>query len=549
LLFGVAAMSGMNGQGCAGGLAGGIFPQVPPAIIPTGPAEDNLSMSFTVDLRRFPDTHTVTWEFGDGSMMPSLPVASGRTVSHQYSRGGVFNVRVHLFSAPDVRNQRPAAYLATGKLPVDVRPPNVGPTALMLIADVLDDEGRVLSDTKQFSGTRSTDPDGFIERYDWDFGDGSHGTGATIEHQFTRTGRFVVRLTVTDDRGATATTTRSLVINLMPIAAFTFTETGNDGLSFRFDASDSVDADGSIVQFRWDFGDGSDPAFGQIANHSYAEPDDYDVTLRVTDDLGASDATTESIDVTGVVPFIRSVDPDFGIVDDAEAEVMVDGENFEDGATATLEMGATTIAATSVDVVNATTLELTFDLTGAELGDYDLVVDNPLGGEATLAAAYRVVTPNRVRLETSLGDVVIEMVDDAPITTANFFQYVDDDFFDGTIFHRIVPDFIVQGGGFLPGMIRQEPLRDPIQNEFSPDRSNVRGTLAMAKVGGDPDSATSQFFFNLDDNSDNLDNQNGGFTVFANVVEGMDVVDAIAAVPLNGEVPVDDVLLIRAIRE
>jgi len=87
-----------------------------------------------------------------------------------------------------------------------------------------------------------------------------------------------------------------------------------------------------------------------------------------------------------------------------------------------------------------------------------------------------------------------------------------------------------------------------IMNEFSADRSNLRGTVAMAKLGGDPDSATSQFFFNLDDNSENLDNQNGGFTVFAEVVEGLDVVDAISEVDLNGEVPVDDVLLINAER-
>lgn len=87
-------------------------------------------------------------------------------------------------------------------------------------------------------------------------------------------------------------------------------------------------------------------------------------------------------------------------------------------------------------------------------------------------------------------------------------------------------------------------------NEFSPTRSNVRATVAMAKVGGNPDSATSQFFVNLADNSANLDNQNGGFTVFATVVEGMDVVDTIAAVAVNGnDVPLEDVLLIRAERE
>jgi len=116
----------------------------------------------------------------------------------------------------------------------------------------------------------------------------------------------------------------------------------------------------------------------------------------------------------------------------------------------------------------------------------------------------------------------------------------------------VVPDFVVQGGGFLPGMVKQDGVRDPIVNEFSPERSNLRGSLAMAKLGGDPDSATSEFFFNLGDNSSNLDTQNGGFTVFAHVIEGVDIVDMIATVPLggnSGNTPIDDVILIRAVRE
>lgn len=148
-----------------------------------------------------------------------------------------------------------------------------------------------------------------------------------------------------------------------------------------------------------------------------------------------------------------------------------------------------------------------------------------------------------------MGDMVFELVSTAPITTANFLQYVEDKFYDGTIIHRVVPNFVIQGGGFLPGMIQPPGIRGPIQNEFDPRRSNVRGTVAMAKLGSDPNSATSQWFVNLADNSSNLDTQNGGFTVFANVVEGMDVVDAIAAVPLNNDVPVTDVIVNTARRE
>ncbi len=162
----------------------------------------------------------------------------------------------------------------------------------------------------------------------------------------------------------------------------------------------------------------------------------------------------------------------------------------------------------------------------------------------------------RVRLRTSLGDVVIALLKDAPATTDNFLRYVRDGFYNGTIFHRVLPGFVVQGGGFLPGLVRQTGVRDPVVNEFSPDRSNLRGTVAMAKVGGNPDSATSQFFFNLADNSSNLDNQNGGFTVFARVVEGIDVVDAMAAVATGqrqdpdgntfDDVPLEDIVLISA---
>jgi cyclophilin family peptidyl-prolyl cis-trans isomerase len=142
-----------------------------------------------------------------------------------------------------------------------------------------------------------------------------------------------------------------------------------------------------------------------------------------------------------------------------------------------------------------------------------------------------------VRMQTDLGAIDIELFDTvAPQTVANFMNYVNDGDYEGTFFHRSIPGFIVQGGGFIAntpsGSILTDgasliPTDPPVINEFN--LSNVRGTIAMAKVDGDPDSATSQWFFNLDDNSANLDNQNGGFTVFAQVLnEGMNVVDSIA---------------------
>jgi peptidyl-prolyl cis-trans isomerase A (cyclophilin A) len=136
-----------------------------------------------------------------------------------------------------------------------------------------------------------------------------------------------------------------------------------------------------------------------------------------------------------------------------------------------------------------------------------------------------------VRMETSLGNIEVELFDTvAPLTVANFMNYVNDGDFTNSFVHRSVPGFIIQGGGFTfeNGVIGTVPTDSPVVNEFN--RSNLRGTIAMAKLSGDPDSATSGWFFNLADNSANLDTQNGGFTVFGKVIgSGMDVVDAIAA--------------------
>ena len=138
-----------------------------------------------------------------------------------------------------------------------------------------------------------------------------------------------------------------------------------------------------------------------------------------------------------------------------------------------------------------------------------------------------------VRMQTSLGLIDIDLFDAAaPQTVANFLEYVNRGDYDNSFFHRSIPDFVVQGGGFTwsrsTNLYSQVPTEAPVINEFSLDRSNLRGTIAMAKLGDDPNSATSQWFFNLGDNSDNLDNQNGGFTVFGRVKEsGLEIIDAI----------------------
>jgi len=158
-----------------------------------------------------------------------------------------------------------------------------------------------------------------------------------------------------------------------------------------------------------------------------------------------------------------------------------------------------------------------------------------------------------VTFETSLGKFTIELYPkEAPITVENFLRYVDDKHFDGTLFHRVIPGFMIQGGGFEADM-SQKKNRQPIKNEATNGLKNERGSLSMARTN-DINSATSQFFVNLKDN-EFLDHKPGsyGYAVFARVVEGMDVVDKIAAVKTgrrkgHDDVPVEDVTVISARR-
>ena len=146
-----------------------------------------------------------------------------------------------------------------------------------------------------------------------------------------------------------------------------------------------------------------------------------------------------------------------------------------------------------------------------------------------------------ILLETTLGDFKIEFFEkEAPISVANFKKYVEDGFFDGTIFHRIVPGFVIQAGGFTEDM-SQKKTKAPIKNEADNGLKNARGTLSMARTN-DINSATSQFFVNLKDN-DFLDHSRGnfGYAVFARVTEGMDVIAKIAAVETGRKRGFDDV--------
>jgi peptidyl-prolyl cis-trans isomerase B (cyclophilin B) len=159
-----------------------------------------------------------------------------------------------------------------------------------------------------------------------------------------------------------------------------------------------------------------------------------------------------------------------------------------------------------------------------------------------------------VILHTNHGDITLELDDDnAPATVANFLQYVRDGHYDNTVFHRVIPGFMIQGGGFAPGMT-QKPTRAPVANEAASGVKNERYTVAMARTS-DPHSATAQFFINVADNAF-LDYkapspQHYGYCVFGKVTAGKDVVDRIAGVAtgrsgMHENVPNDDVVIVRA---
>jgi len=159
-----------------------------------------------------------------------------------------------------------------------------------------------------------------------------------------------------------------------------------------------------------------------------------------------------------------------------------------------------------------------------------------------------------IKLTTNMGEITLELfADKAPKTAANFEQYVKDGFFDGTIFHRVINNFMIQGGGFEPGMV-QKDTRDMIENEANNGVSNENGTIAMARTN-DPHSATAQFFINVKDNNflDHTSESGSGwgYCVFGKVVDGMSVVEAIKTVATttkghHQDVPEEDVIIEKA---
>lgn len=176
-----------------------------------------------------------------------------------------------------------------------------------------------------------------------------------------------------------------------------------------------------------------------------------------------------------------------------------------------------------------------------------LGLTSTLGLNSALAAgphSSKGAKPMSVRMTTNHGDIVIELdADKAPVTVANFLSYVKSGFFNGTIFHRVIPGFMIQGGGFEPGM-KQKPTQAPIKNEADNGLQNLEGTIAMARTN-DPQSATAQFFINVKNNSflnhSAPTAQGWGYCVFGKVTQGLDIVHAIEKVPTTTRMGMQDV--------
>ncbi len=221
------------------------------------------------------------------------------------------------------------------------------------------------------------------------------------------------------------------------------------------------------------------------------------------------------------------------------------------------QLSGPTVTLAGADTVRATFTAPAFAADGTNVLSFELTVTDRENHSVTDQISVRISNSNasqtEVLISTTMGDFTIQLdPNKAPVTVRNFLQYVDDQFYDGTIFHRVIPDFVVQGGGFTPGL-NQKTTRAPIINEASNGLKNVRGSVAMARTN-EPNSATSQWYVNLADNADlDYTATSPGYCVFGQVTAGMDVIDRIATVPTGSQsdfqdVPTTDVIIRTARR-
>ncbi|WP_345076232.1 PKD domain-containing protein, partial [Brachybacterium paraconglomeratum] len=238
-----------------------------------------------------------TWDFGDGTAP-----GSGETAAHTYSAAGSYTVSLAVLDSNGLS--------ATTAQQIQVTGPNTAPLA---VASTTMNGLTVTAD-----GSGSSDPDGEVTEYSWDWGDGQASAGQIASHQYAEAGSYTVTLTVTDDRSGTASiTTQVSVVHADPAARF---DASSSGLAVQVDASTSSASDGATLTYAWNWGDGTAASEGQSASHTYPEDGDYEITLMVTDSLGSVHSTSQTISVNeqifaGSDAFERTVSTGWGAAD------------------------------------------------------------------------------------------------------------------------------------------------------------------------------------------------------------------------------------------
>lgn len=285
------------------------------AFSPTSP-DEAVGVHFEGSGSSDPDGTIVAydWDFGDGTN------GTGSSPIHPYASAGTFLVTLQVTDDMGLTN--------TTRESLVVRPPNVFPTAVLAIAPTRAVPGEFVA----FNASGSTDSDGVIVLYYWEFGDGGSGDGSQVTHAYATAGTYPVLLTVVDDRGGSDTSSGEVHVNRGPVAAFvTSPDSGYPGVPIEFNASASSDADGTIVSYVWDFGDGTAET-GMVSVHTYEDQGSYTVVLLVTDDLGAESTWTKTIDVGNRAPEIGVTSPQDALVLDASESATLDvGASDPDG--------------------------------------------------------------------------------------------------------------------------------------------------------------------------------------------------------------------------
>jgi len=349
------------------------------------------------------------WDFGDGT------TGTGSTSHHTYATGGDKTIKL---TVTDNRGGTD-----TASKTVTVVAPNQLPTAAFT--------SDVTLNHATFDASGSTDPDGTIQTYAWDFGDGSAaGSGKTPDHTYGAVGSYTVKLTVTDDRGGVDTashsvTVASLPVNQKPTASFTRTL---NGLVLSVNGGASSDPDGTIASYSWDFGDGTPAGSGKTATHTYSAAGTYQVKLTVTDDGGATDSSTASIDATGPTVFAadafgRTSASGWGNADQGGAWTLSgSASNFAvAGGVGTIKMGSagagpgaalTSVSSTDTEIGTTWSVDKTADGGGLYLTDIVRRVSSTTFYQAkfrlvSTSAATLIITKVSAGTETTLASTTV----------------------------------------------------------------------------------------------------------------------------------------------